>query len=105
MSEPKWTPGPWSVDLGLVTGMESRERFKGKPSLDIFDAEEWPEELSDEAAANAKLIAEAPNLVAMLKTASQALRSFQYGNASEDFAKSMADACDETIIKAGGEIV
>jgi hypothetical protein len=62
MVEQKWTPGPWKADMGLVTGMESRNRFKGTPSLDIFDANEWPVELSDEAVANAHLIASAPDL-------------------------------------------
>ncbi len=64
MSELKWTPGPWSIseDAWLVNGIDSRERFKGSPSLDIYDAEEWPLELMDEAKANAHLISAAPEL-------------------------------------------
>jgi hypothetical protein len=61
------TPGPWVNNDGLVYGVESRERFAPYPSLDIFDAGEWPGELRDEAMANAALIAAAPDLLAALK--------------------------------------
>ncbi|MFP1634120.1 hypothetical protein ACLB6G_20515 [Zhengella sp. ZM62] len=69
MSKPKWTPEPWVNDDGLVTGQESRERFTGQTSLDIFDASQWPEELADEAEATAHLIAAAPDLYEALETA------------------------------------
>lgn len=39
-------------------------------------------------------------LMAALKTAEDALRSFQYGNASEVFAEKMADHCAEAIRRA-----
>jgi len=62
------TPGPWVVsDDGLVTGRDGRVRFAGTPSIDIFDASEWPSELATEAQANARLIAAAPDLLAALK--------------------------------------
>ena len=61
MAQP--TPGPWLNHNGLVTGVESRERFKGDCSIDIFDVNEWPGELHEEALANARLIAIAPDLL------------------------------------------
>ncbi len=62
------TPGPWICDEGgLVTGQESRPRFQPSPSVDIFDASEWPLELRKEALANAWLITAAPDLLAALK--------------------------------------
>ncbi len=40
-----------------------------------------------------------------IKAASHALRSYQYGNSSEELAKEMADALDGIVAKAeGGEI-
>ncbi len=64
------TLGPWTCDEGgLVNGMDSRERFAGSCSLDIFDAQEWPDELYDEAMANARLIAAAPALLEACKAA------------------------------------
>jgi hypothetical protein len=64
--EPKHTPGPWLNREGLVTGVESRERFKGGCSIDIFDASEWPAELHEEAQANARLIAALPEFLTAL---------------------------------------
>lgn len=55
----KITLGPWVNDNGLVSGRETRDRFAPSPSIDIFDAGEWPAELDDEAQANAALIAAA----------------------------------------------
>lgn len=57
------TPGPWINVDGLVNGRESRPRFAPGTSIDIFDAAEWPAELHDEALANAKLIAAAPDML------------------------------------------
>ena len=62
------TPGPWINDNGLVNGTESRKRFGGV-SVDIFDANEWPRELHDEALANAALIAAAPDMLIALREA------------------------------------
>jgi hypothetical protein len=61
------TPEPWINDDGLVAGRESRERFQPGASHDIFDAHEWPDELLDEALANADLIAAAPDLLAAVE--------------------------------------
>ena len=61
------TPEPWIDDDGLVTGRDSRERFKGTCSCDLFNAHEWPDELFDEAMSNARLIAAAPGMLTVLK--------------------------------------
>lgn len=41
-------------------------------------------------------------LVAAIKASEQALRSFQYGNASQEFAERMADHAAEAIARAEG---
>jgi hypothetical protein len=61
--KPAWTPGPWTCDEdGVVWGVDSRGWYGKCPSIDIFAASEWPAELADEAMANARLIAAAPDL-------------------------------------------
>ncbi|RUU29715.1 hypothetical protein [Mesorhizobium sp. M6A.T.Ce.TU.016.01.1.1] len=42
-----------------------------------------------------------PTLVAALKAASHALRSYQYGNSATDLAQSTADFCDEALKSVG----
>lgn len=58
------------------------------------------------ARANAALIVRAVNsfdeLVGMLKAATHALRSYQFGNGAPDLAESTADACEKLIAKAKG---
>lgn len=61
------TPGPWINDDGLVSGGESRARFAPGVSVDIFDANEWPNDLRDEAMANAALIAAAPEMYVLIE--------------------------------------
>lgn len=46
--------------------------------------------------------AAADDMLAALKGASHALRSYQYGNASTELAASIADRCDAAIAKAEG---
>jgi hypothetical protein len=60
MNELSHTPGPWINDNGLVYGKNTE--FLGAPSWDIYDASEWPGH-AEEAQANAKLIAAAPDLL------------------------------------------
>jgi hypothetical protein len=67
MSETKFTLGPWTCEGGLVNGLDSRPHHVGTPSLDIFDAGEWPYELNDEAMANAQLISAAPDMIDALR--------------------------------------
>ena len=57
------TPGPWTCTKeGLVNGFDSRKQYANSPSIDIFDAQEWPAEQFDEALCNAHLIAAAPEM-------------------------------------------
>ncbi len=67
MTKAQHTPAPWLNDDGLVNGRDSRQRFAGSPSIDIYDYKEWPEELAEEAYANARLIRAAPELLATLE--------------------------------------
>lgn len=60
----EYTPGPWVNDNGLVSGRDSQR--PGQPSFDIYDADQWHGN-TDEAHANAKLIAAAPELLEVLK--------------------------------------
>lgn len=76
-TQTKWTPGPWVNDDGLVCGRESRPEFReNMPSIDIFDAREWPRSLENEAAANAALIAAAPELYEALERAERKLSAY-----------------------------
>lgn len=65
MNDPSHTPGPWINDNGLVYGKNTE--FVGAPSWDIYDASEWHGH-AEEAQANAKLIAAAPDLLEALQT-------------------------------------
>ena len=67
MAETSHTPGSWINANGLVNGRDSRLEYPDTPSIDIFDASEWPENLSEEAQANARLIAAAPDLLDALQ--------------------------------------
>ena len=95
------TPGPWTNEDGLVNGIESRKRGVGTPSLDIFDAAEWPHELQNEALANARLIAAAPEMLAALicavNRADENLK--HYSMRDDDCAKDYA-MCVAAIAKA-----
>jgi len=52
---------PWHCDEdGLVTGKESQAHLSG-PSVDIFDASEWPVALHDEAMGTARIMTAAVN--------------------------------------------
>lgn len=52
---------------------------------------------------NATLIIAAPELLAVLKAAEKALRSYQYGNSSPELAEEIADAASKAIANAEGE--
>lgn len=70
----KHTEGPWTCDeRGLVSGLD-RDRPES-PSFDIFDAEEWPGS-EQEALANAKLIAAAPEMLEALEKAEEWLKGW-----------------------------
>jgi hypothetical protein len=81
-----YTPGPWVNESGCVNGVDSRERFLGRPSDDIFDASEWPAELYGEACANAALIAAAPDLLDALQ---EFLATDERGQSAWQYAEAM----------------
>jgi hypothetical protein len=56
-------------------------------------------------AADAQLIAAAPDLLKLADAAYHALKSYAYGNASPDLANSVAAALEEAIAKAEGREV
>jgi hypothetical protein len=61
MTAAKHTPGPWHIDAGVIKAGDVRERV----SIGIvFD---WSENAPEEAAANARLIAAAPELLDALR--------------------------------------
>ena len=82
-------PGPWHV-FSLYADHEGRT-----PSDTLIAVVQNRE--------HARLIAAAPLMLEALQTAMQALRSFQYGNSSEEFAKAQADNCKAVIAAATGE--
>ena len=100
-----FTPAPWVNEGGLVNGRESRSRFKqfgdDTPSIDIFDANEWPRDMYDEAMANADLIAAAPDLLMAAKDMMQAIAM----RSIESFAwhSERAQKLRAAIAKATGE--
>lgn len=85
-----WTPGPWRIyDYGdsyevLVIHRDSENRI-------CFMA--TPGSSGDPVmiAANARLIAAAPDMANALKGAMHALKSYQYGNAAPDLAEEIAE--------------
>lgn len=54
----------------------------------------------DTIKSDARLIAAAPEMFEALVAAAHALRSYQYGNASTELAKSIADNCDAALLRA-----
>lgn len=98
VAEPRFTPGLWSV-------------FPRDPEIEGFTVETTPDQLpiaivpknrrpNSEAKANANLFAAAPQMLNALTAASNALRSYQYGNSATELAKEIADACDAALAKA-----
>ena len=49
------------------------------------------------------LYAQNKALIRMLQAASDALKSYAYGNSATDLAEEIAKACDEALAKAGAE--
>lgn len=112
-----YTPGPWKAapsyrggdyietdglneegELRLITcpGNGGAVSYSQKVcQLQWSGTPEW--------AANAALIAAAPDLLKACTAAMNALRSYQYSNASPELAEEIADSVEEAIAKARGE--
>lgn len=104
------TPGPWKV----VDGRDAAGPFTVRAELQkahglmgdyqgdiVAEVQQNPSDpLEGLAKVNAHLLAEAPELLKVAKAASHALRSYEYGNASSELAKEVADAIDEVTRRA-----
>lgn len=95
------TPGPWTVEPGEVTWIERedgghRHLSIGGPEFHVGLAQ--VDEDDDEQAANARLIAAAPELLAALETTLRMLAAMPAGTTSRAYA----DAC-ALVRKAKGE--
>lgn len=129
MNVAKHTAGPWywhvdeggrvslcTPDRGRLVVMDFRgamPRFSQWPGIysgvprerrgGIMDpADRW---FSPESGINhpdARLIASSPEMHRVLVAAQHALMSFALGNASEEFARSMAAQCAAVLLEAGG---
>lgn len=108
----KFTHGPWKVFIddtgGELTGWPisigaANEEDKSIVRPGGHYPYEWDAAMSQtEAVANAHLIAAAPEIYKALDAAKNALRSYQYGNASPELAEAIADMADKALAKAGG---
>lgn len=89
MSEAKHTPGPWRVEDGeLLAGGDSGAVVLGS----IHGADDYPcceEDIDAECKANARLIAAAPDLLALLEEAYDAL---PHGDLAGRIAAALAKA-------------
>ncbi len=107
------TPGPWKVDRHQTNGPRVDGVCASIVRGDLFLAEVWADFEAEEngdgdiakgtGLANARLMAAAPELLELLITASHALKSYMFGNASPELAAEVAYAADVVIAKATGQ--
>lgn len=96
----KWTyRREANPDVPGLSGFVVHERDKGIVA-EIFTRPYAPV-IVDES--YARLIASAPEMLRYLISASHALRSFQHGNSSAEFAKDTADDLDRLIASVKGK--
>ena len=100
-NETKWTPRPWNVNDGYIC--DAKGDLIKMPSGWKDDA--WIDDNADEeSAANARLIAAAPDLYAALVEAREFVRIFTpREDHLGDKAKDVANAIDAAMDKARGE--
>lgn len=79
---------PWRCEGDLIVDSQD-ETVMDLCSVDINDEE-------------ARLIAAAPDMLRVLTAAELALRSYEFGNASPDLARQVADAAKAVLDKAEG---
>lgn len=89
------TPGPWQVEMyGPTHVIRSSDRSIGEAYCSDFDPEGVP------AAANARLMSAAPDLLAALEMAKKYLDEYEYAATGESFNSTVINAA---IAKARGE--
>ncbi len=93
MSEPKWTPGPWTTDLGPNESAEICMAPDGELIADCYLMTTG----NGSGHANARLIAAAPELYEAL----QAFVNWRYAEDPDD--GSVTDAAYAALAKARGE--
>lgn len=102
------TPGPWlahhSGEHSYVTASVPPRLHANTVIVCVGFLDDFPGQYAgrDANAANAHLIAAAPDLLRMCEAASKALRSYQYGNSAPALAEEIADTVDAAIAKAKG---
>lgn len=94
----KHTPGPWTI--GATIG-QTRHIHAAGDERSIF-ASVYGHNRNN-VAADAQLIAAAPDLLLIAHAAYHALESYAHGNASPELAESIAAALALTIAKAEGD--
>lgn len=98
----KFTPGPWRAELPEAGFRFAKTGDWLVTSSDGLIVAMAIHDKPPEAEPNAHLIAAAPDLHKALDAAKNALRSYQYGNASPELAEAIADMADKALAKAEG---
>lgn len=103
----KFTPGPWQwwtsnswLRLTAHNLPGGQYKQEGDVICPVVATDGHPNLIVTQA--NANLVAAAPELYRALDAAKNALRSYQYGNASPELAEAIADMADKALAKAGG---
>jgi hypothetical protein len=101
------TPGPWELHLARAGANSVRvcvpDATVARGCRPIAEAEILGVPRL-EAEANARLIAQAPELLKLLIAATHGLRSYIYGNASPDLAAEIVAAADAVVNRASGAV-
>ncbi|WP_046382667.1 hypothetical protein [Pseudomonas veronii] len=101
MTEVKHTPGPWVVDPDSPTDISPADDLRlGIASISHADEAGGRWEFGEQSKANAKLIAAAPNLLAALQLALDALAHCAADKGYQTLQNKAAHAANRAIAKA-----